>query len=175
MLTEDPGPQQQTAGPSGAQRPETGAGHQVAQGRTNAQIADRLCTSVRTVSSHLDRIRDKTGCRRRADLTPVGPDSGPGLAQSGPTAALFGEPARGACGPFHPRSRACKRGRTAPTRPRPGRVSLSGEGQPDGRHLATRDASLGEPAAAVRTCPTLQLKGISRMSMTTWSRPGMTT
>jgi DNA-binding CsgD family transcriptional regulator len=24
---------------------------------------------VRTVGSHLDRIRDKTGCRRRADLT----------------------------------------------------------------------------------------------------------
>jgi DNA-binding CsgD family transcriptional regulator len=24
---------------------------------------------VRTVSSHLDRIRDKTGARRRADLT----------------------------------------------------------------------------------------------------------
>ncbi len=41
----------------------------VARGRTNAQIADQLYISVRTVSSHLDRIRDKTGCRRRADLT----------------------------------------------------------------------------------------------------------
>jgi DNA-binding NarL/FixJ family response regulator len=41
----------------------------VAQGRTNAQIAAELYISVRTVSSHLDRIRDKTGCRRRADLT----------------------------------------------------------------------------------------------------------
>jgi DNA-binding CsgD family transcriptional regulator len=29
----------------------------------------RLYISVRTVGSHLDRIRDKTGCRRRADLT----------------------------------------------------------------------------------------------------------
>ena len=41
----------------------------VAQGRTNAQIATQLYISIRTVGSHLDRIRDKTGCRRRADLT----------------------------------------------------------------------------------------------------------
>jgi DNA-binding CsgD family transcriptional regulator len=32
------------------------------------QVAE-LYISVRTVTSHLDRIRDKTGCRRRADLT----------------------------------------------------------------------------------------------------------
>jgi predicted ATPase/DNA-binding CsgD family transcriptional regulator len=41
----------------------------VAQGRTDAQIAAQLYITVRTVSSHLDRVRDKTGCRRRADLT----------------------------------------------------------------------------------------------------------
>jgi predicted ATPase/DNA-binding CsgD family transcriptional regulator len=41
----------------------------VAQGRTDAQIAEQLFISVRTVRSHLDRIRDKSGCRRRADLT----------------------------------------------------------------------------------------------------------
>jgi DNA-binding CsgD family transcriptional regulator len=41
----------------------------VAQGRTDAQIAAQLSISARTVGSHLARIRDKTGCRRRADLT----------------------------------------------------------------------------------------------------------
>ena len=42
---------------------------QVARGLTDAQIAAELFISVSTVRSHLDRIRDKTGCRRRADLT----------------------------------------------------------------------------------------------------------
>jgi predicted ATPase/class 3 adenylate cyclase/DNA-binding CsgD family transcriptional regulator len=41
----------------------------VAQGRTNNQIAAQLSISVRTVRSRLDRIRAKTGSRRRADLT----------------------------------------------------------------------------------------------------------
>jgi predicted ATPase/DNA-binding CsgD family transcriptional regulator len=41
----------------------------VARGNTDAKIAAHLYISVRTVGSHLDRIRDKTGCRRRADLT----------------------------------------------------------------------------------------------------------
>jgi DNA-binding CsgD family transcriptional regulator len=41
----------------------------VAQGNTDAQIAQQLYISVRTVRSHLDRIRDKASCRRRADLT----------------------------------------------------------------------------------------------------------
>ena len=41
----------------------------VASGFTDHQIADALFLSVRTVRSHLDRIRTKTGLRRRADLT----------------------------------------------------------------------------------------------------------
>jgi DNA-binding CsgD family transcriptional regulator len=41
----------------------------VARGVTDAQIAEQLYISIRTVRSHLDRIRDKTGARRRADLT----------------------------------------------------------------------------------------------------------
>ena len=41
----------------------------VAQGQTDAQIARQLFISISTVRSHLDRIRDKSGCRRRADLT----------------------------------------------------------------------------------------------------------
>jgi predicted ATPase/DNA-binding CsgD family transcriptional regulator len=48
----------------------------VAKGRTDAQIAAELFISVRTVGSHLDRIRDKTGCRRRADLTRLALDAG---------------------------------------------------------------------------------------------------
>jgi DNA-binding NarL/FixJ family response regulator len=42
-----------------------------AQGRTNAPIAAQPLHQARTVSSHPDRIRDKTGCRHRADLTPL--------------------------------------------------------------------------------------------------------
>jgi predicted ATPase/DNA-binding CsgD family transcriptional regulator len=44
----------------------------VAQGCTDAQIAGQLYISISTVRSHLDRIRDKTSCRRRADLTRLG-------------------------------------------------------------------------------------------------------
>jgi len=48
----------------------------VAHGRTDAQIAAELYISIRTVRSHLDRIRDKTGCRRRADLTRLALNAG---------------------------------------------------------------------------------------------------
>jgi predicted ATPase/class 3 adenylate cyclase/DNA-binding CsgD family transcriptional regulator len=40
----------------------------LAGGATDAQIARRLFLSVNTVRSHLERIRDKTGGRRRTDL-----------------------------------------------------------------------------------------------------------
>ncbi len=39
------------------------------RGSTDQQIADSLVISLATVRSHLDRIRDKTGCRRRTELT----------------------------------------------------------------------------------------------------------
>ena len=70
MLTA-PGPQQPQAapGPGKLSAREQELVTLVAQGRTDAQIAAQLYISVRTVGSHLDRIRDKTGCRRRADLT----------------------------------------------------------------------------------------------------------
>jgi DNA-binding NarL/FixJ family response regulator len=41
----------------------------VAAGETDRDIAAALCISVSTVRSHLDRIRHKTGRRRRPDLT----------------------------------------------------------------------------------------------------------
>lgn len=41
----------------------------VASGATDFQIARQLGITVATVHSHLDRIRDKTGRRRRPDLT----------------------------------------------------------------------------------------------------------
>lgn len=40
----------------------------LAGGATDAQIAERLFLSVNTVRSYLERIRDKTGARRRAEL-----------------------------------------------------------------------------------------------------------
>ena len=69
MLTEPGPPQPAAAGPGTLSARERELVTLVAQGRTNAQIAAQLYISARTVGSHLDRIRDKTGCRRRADLT----------------------------------------------------------------------------------------------------------
>jgi DNA-binding CsgD family transcriptional regulator len=71
LLTQDPGPRQAPAPPGLGQLSarERELVTLVARGRTDAQIAAELYISIRTVRSHLDRIRDKTGCRRRADLT----------------------------------------------------------------------------------------------------------
>jgi DNA-binding CsgD family transcriptional regulator len=71
LLTEEPSLEQAPAvpGPGKLSARERELVTLVAQGHTNAEIAARLFISVRTVSSHLDRIRDKTGARRRADLT----------------------------------------------------------------------------------------------------------
>jgi DNA-binding CsgD family transcriptional regulator len=41
----------------------------VALGLTDAEIAEKLFISIHTVRSHLDRIKAKTGVRRRAELT----------------------------------------------------------------------------------------------------------
>jgi DNA-binding NarL/FixJ family response regulator len=41
----------------------------VAQGLTDRQIAKNIFVSPRTVQNHLARIRDKTGLRRRSELT----------------------------------------------------------------------------------------------------------
>jgi predicted ATPase/DNA-binding CsgD family transcriptional regulator len=71
MLAEDPGPPQAVVAPvlASLSARERELVTLVARGRTDAQIAAELSISVRAVSSHLGRIRDKTGCRRRADLT----------------------------------------------------------------------------------------------------------
>jgi DNA-binding CsgD family transcriptional regulator/tetratricopeptide (TPR) repeat protein len=70
MLLEDSGPPQPAApGPGRLSARERELVTLVARGATDTQIAAQLYISVRTVRSHLDRIRDKTGARRRADLT----------------------------------------------------------------------------------------------------------
>ena len=68
MLT-DPGPLPGAPGPGTLSARERELVALVARGRTDAQIAAELYISIRTVRSHLDRIGDKTGCRRRVDLT----------------------------------------------------------------------------------------------------------
>jgi non-specific serine/threonine protein kinase len=69
LTAPDPPPPAGTAGPGKLSPREQELVTLVAEGRTDAQIAAQLYISIRTVRSHLDRIRDKTGCRRRADLT----------------------------------------------------------------------------------------------------------
>lgn len=71
-ITEEPtGPSTAVDAPA---RPEVTARERellalLAGGATDRQIADELFISIATVRSHLDRIHEKTGRRRRADLT----------------------------------------------------------------------------------------------------------
>jgi len=70
LMLADPGPPQPaTPGQGRLSAREQELVALVAQGRSDAQIAAELYISIRTVRSHLDRIGDKTGCRRRVDLT----------------------------------------------------------------------------------------------------------
>ena len=70
LMLATPGAQQpQAPGPGKLSARERELVTLVARGLTDAQIAAELYISIRTVRTHLDRIRDKTGCRRRADLT----------------------------------------------------------------------------------------------------------
>jgi DNA-binding CsgD family transcriptional regulator len=45
-------------------------------GDSDQQIAEALFISVKTVHSHLDRIRTKTGARRRAEMLRFAMDHG---------------------------------------------------------------------------------------------------
>ena len=54
----------------------------LASGERDQDIAEALAISVRTVRSHLDRIRDKTGRRRRSELTRLAIEEG--IAGAGP-------------------------------------------------------------------------------------------
>jgi DNA-binding NarL/FixJ family response regulator len=69
MLTDSGPPQPATPGQGRLSARERQLVALVTQGRSDAQIASELYISIRTVRSHLDRIGDKTGCRRRVDLT----------------------------------------------------------------------------------------------------------
>ncbi len=64
------------ANPHGLSQREREILRLLAAGMTDRQIADHVTLSIRTVQSHLDRIRDKTGLRRRAELTRLALDSG---------------------------------------------------------------------------------------------------
>jgi DNA-binding CsgD family transcriptional regulator len=61
------GPAGSPAGPLSAREREIMA--LLAGGASNAKIAETLFVTANTVRTHLDRIRDKTGARNRAELT----------------------------------------------------------------------------------------------------------
>jgi len=63
----DPGPAPAVTGPLSARERQIMA--LLAGGASNAKIAETLFVTPNTVRTHLDRIRDKTGARNRAELT----------------------------------------------------------------------------------------------------------
>jgi DNA-binding NarL/FixJ family response regulator len=77
----------------------------VAGGDTDQDIAEQLTISVRTVHSHLDRIRDKTGSRRRADLTRLAIERG--IIPRSPASPCF---ARAGCWSPSPKTSAAEAG-----------------------------------------------------------------
>jgi DNA-binding NarL/FixJ family response regulator len=64
-----PRPSARSHGPTTISPREEDVLRELARGRTDREIAVTLGISVRTVQSHLDRIREKTQRRRRAELT----------------------------------------------------------------------------------------------------------
>ncbi len=70
----------------------------LAGGATDAQIAARLFLSINAVRSHLERIRDKTGARRRAELVRYAIQAGidpAALSPQGPAVARRDRPPGG--------------------------------------------------------------------------------
>ena len=83
---------QAPSGPGKLSEREREPATMAAQGPANAPIAAQPSISVPTVSPHLDRIRDKTGCRARADLTQLAMTTGlmqPRSAAGRPGAGLW--------------------------------------------------------------------------------------
>jgi non-specific serine/threonine protein kinase len=60
----------------------------VAQGLTSRQMAERLIVTVRTINTHLERIRDKLGVRSRAQITACVMRSGLGPGGGNPDTYL---------------------------------------------------------------------------------------
>jgi DNA-binding NarL/FixJ family response regulator len=77
----------------------------LAEGLTDVEIAKRLDIGVRTVRSHLDRIRSKTGRRRRSELTRLALAEGiVGIEETAPPIPVRQQPRAGVPTTRKPRS-----------------------------------------------------------------------